>query len=97
VLSDWVGYWVFISYISGPNLDIEEPKAVRDQPQAVTTLSSGGLRAVGIEVKRNPTDPTIFMSQGLGPARSGAAGCEEADRPGGSEAAKATESNWSVR
>jgi len=26
VLSDWVGYWVFISYISGPNLDIEEPK-----------------------------------------------------------------------
>jgi hypothetical protein len=66
VLSDWVGYWVFISYISGPNLDIEEPtKAVRNQPQAVTTsflLEDYGQ--LGIEVKRNPTDPTIFMSWG---------------------------------
>ncbi len=66
VLSDWVGYWVFVSYISGPSLDIEEPtKPVRDQPQAVTTsflLENYGQ--LGIEVKRNPTDPTIFMSWG---------------------------------
>ncbi len=66
VLSDWVGYWVFISYLSGPNLDIEEPaKVVKDQPQAVTAsflLENYGQ--LGIEVKRNLTDPTIFMSWG---------------------------------
>ncbi len=66
VLSDWVGYWVFISYMSGPNLDIEEPaKPVRDQPQAVTAsffLENYGQ--LGIEVKRNLADPTIFMSWG---------------------------------
>ncbi len=66
VLSDWLGYWVFISYMSGPNLDIEEPtKPIRDQPQAVTTsflLEDYGQ--LGIEVKRNPADPTIFMSWG---------------------------------
>ncbi len=66
VLSDWVGYWVFISYLSGPNLDVEDPaKPVRDQPQAVTAsflLENYGQ--LGIEVKRNPTEPTIFMSWG---------------------------------
>ena len=25
VLSEWLGYWVFISYMSGPNLDQNQP------------------------------------------------------------------------
>lgn len=66
VLADWVGYWVFISYMAGPNVDADEPaKPVRDRPEAVTAsflLESYG--ELGIEVKRNPTDPTIFMSWG---------------------------------
>ena len=36
-ISEWVGYWVFISYLAGPNLDADEPaKPVRGQPEAVT-------------------------------------------------------------
>src|SRR3712207_3940745 len=66
VISEWVGYWVFVSYISGPNLDPEEPaKPVRDRPEAVTAsflLEDYG--ELGIEVKRNLADPTIFMSWG---------------------------------
>lgn len=66
VISEWVGYWVFVSYMAGPNLDADEPaKPVRDQPEAVTAsflLEDYG--DLGIEVKRNPTDPTIFMSWG---------------------------------
>lgn len=66
VISDWVGYWVFVSYMAGPNLDADEPaKPVRDKPEAVTAsflLEDYG--DLGIEVKRNPTDPTIFMSWG---------------------------------
>jgi hypothetical protein len=66
VISEWVGYWVFVSYISGPNLDTEEPaKPVRDRPEAVTAsflLEDYG--ELGIEVKRNLADPTIFMSWG---------------------------------
>ena len=66
VLADWVGYWVFVSYLSGPNLDTDEPaKPVRAQPEAVTTsflLEDYG--ELGIEVKRNLADPTIFMSWG---------------------------------
>jgi hypothetical protein len=66
VISEWVGYWVFVSYMAGPNLDADEPaKPVRDQPEAVTAsflLETYG--DLGIEVKRNPTDPTIFMSWG---------------------------------
>jgi hypothetical protein len=66
VLADWVGYWVFVSYLSGPNLDTDEPaKPVRAQPEAVTAsflLEDYG--ELGIEVKRNLADPTIFMSWG---------------------------------
>jgi hypothetical protein len=66
VVSDWLGYWVFISYMAGPNLDTEEPtKSVRGQPEAVTAsflLEDYG--ELGVEVKRNPADPTIFMSWG---------------------------------
>ncbi len=66
VISEWVGYWVFVSYMAGPNVDANEPsKPVRDQPEAVTAsflLEDYG--DLGIEVKRNPTDPTIFMSWG---------------------------------
>lgn len=66
VLSDWLGYWVFISYMAGPNLDNDEPtKPIRDQPEAVTAsflLEDYG--ELGVEVKRNPADPTIFMSWG---------------------------------
>ena len=66
VIAEWVGYWVFDSYMAGPNLDADEPaKPVRDRPEAVT--ASFLLEAygdLGIEVKRNPTDPTIFMSWG---------------------------------
>ena len=66
VLADWVGYWVFISYLSGPNVDADEPaKPVRAQPEAVTAsflLEDYG--ELGLEVKRNLADPTIFMSWG---------------------------------
>ncbi|MBA3702998.1 MAG: hypothetical protein H0W79_09275 [Rubrobacteraceae bacterium] len=66
VLSDWLGYWVFISYMSGPNLDTDDPtKAVKGQPEAVTAsflLSNYG--PLGIEVSRNAGDPAIFMSWG---------------------------------
>lgn len=66
VLSEWLGYWVFISYIAGPNLDADEPtKAVKGQPEAVTAsflLVDHGPS--GIEVKRNVGDITIFMSWG---------------------------------
>ena len=66
VLADWVGYWVFVSYLSGPNLDADEPaKPVRAQPEAVTAsflLEDYG--ELGLEVKRNLADPTIFMSWG---------------------------------
>jgi hypothetical protein len=64
VLSEWLGYWVFISYMSGPSIDPGEPtKPVKAQPEAVTTsfyLESYG--PLGIEVKRNAGDPTLFMS-----------------------------------
>lgn len=64
VLSEWVGYWVFISYLSGPNIDTDEPtKPVTAQPEVITTsfyLENYG--PLGIEVKRNAGDPTIFMS-----------------------------------
>ena len=66
VLSEWLGYWVFISYMSGPNLDTDDPtKAVKGQPEAVTAsflLSDYG--PLGIEVSRNAGDPAIFMSWG---------------------------------
>ena len=66
VIADWVGYWVFVSYMSGPNLDADEPaRPVKSQPEAVTAsflLEDYG--ELGIEVKRNPQDPTIFMSWG---------------------------------
>ena len=66
ILSEWLNYWVFVSYMAGPNLDANEPtKPVRDKPEAVTAsflLEDYG--DLGIEVKRNPTDPTIFMSWG---------------------------------
>ena len=66
VLADWVGYWVFISYMYGPNLDADEPaRPVSSQPEAVTAsflLEDYGH--LGIEVKRNLQDPTIFMSWG---------------------------------
>lgn len=66
VLSEWLGYWVFISYMSGPNLDTDDPtKAVKGQPEAVTAsflLSNYG--PLGIEVSRNAGDPAIFMSWG---------------------------------
>ena len=66
VLEDWIGYWVFVSYMSGPNLDNDDPtKPVRAQPEAVTTsFHLEGYGPLGIEVKRNPNDPTIFMSWG---------------------------------
>lgn len=64
VLSEWLGYWVFVSYISGPNIDADEPtKPVKAQPEIITTsfhLESYG--PLGIEVKRNAGDPTLFMS-----------------------------------
>lgn len=64
VISEWVGYWVFISYMSGPNIDMEEPtKPVKARPEVVTTsfyLENYG--PLGLEVKRNEGDPTIFMA-----------------------------------
>lgn len=66
VLSDWLGYWVFISYMSGPNLDTEEPtRAVKGQPEAVTaSFLLADYGPLGIEVSRNAGDPAIFMSWG---------------------------------
>ena len=66
VISEWVGYWVFVSYLSGPNLDADEPaKPVRAQPEAVTaSFLLEDFGELGMEVKRNPNDPTIFMSWG---------------------------------
>jgi hypothetical protein len=66
VLSDWVGYWVFITYMSGPNLDQSEPaKSVKGQPEAITAsfyLESYG--PLGIEAQRTSDTPTIFISWG---------------------------------
>lgn len=66
VISDWVGYWVFVSYMSGPNLDTNEPsKSVKGQPEAITAsffLENYG--PLGIEVRRSDDTPTIFMSWG---------------------------------
>jgi len=66
VLSDWVGYWVFITHLSGPNLDTDEPtKAVKGQPEAMTaSFLLEDYNTFGIQVSRNPADPTIFMSWG---------------------------------
>lgn len=65
VLADWVGYWVFISYTSGPSLDLNEPtKPVKGELEAITSsflLQNYG--PLGIEVKRDAEDSaTIFMS-----------------------------------
>lgn len=66
VLSEWLGYWVFITYMSGPNLDQNEPtKLVKGQPEAMTAsflLENYG--PLGIEVRRSTDIPTIFMSWG---------------------------------
>ena len=66
VLEEWLGYWVFVTYMSGPNLDQNEPtKLVRGQPEAITAsffLEDYG--PLGIEVKRSAETPTIFMSWG---------------------------------
>lgn len=66
VLSEWVGYWVFISYLSGPNADPEEPsKAMKGEPETMTAaflLEQYGT--YGIEVRRSQDHPTVFMSWG---------------------------------
>lgn len=66
VLSEWLGYWVFVTYMSGPNLDQNEPtKSVKGQPEAMTAsffLENYG--PMGIEVKRSSETPTIFISWG---------------------------------
>lgn len=64
VLSDWVGYWVFISYYSGPYIDTDEPsKPVKARPEVITaSFYLERYNSFGIEVKRGPEDPTIFMS-----------------------------------
>ena len=66
VLEEWLGYWVFITYMSGPNLDQNEPtKLVTGQPEAITAsffLENYG--PLGIEVTRSAETPTIFMSWG---------------------------------
>jgi hypothetical protein len=65
-LEEWLGYWVFITYMSGPNLDQNEPtKLVTGQPEAITAsffLENYG--PLGIEVTRSAETPTIFMSWG---------------------------------
>ena len=64
VLSDWQGYGVFITYMSGPSLDTDEPtKSVRGEPEAMTAsflLEKYG--PLGLEVKRSADTPTVFMS-----------------------------------
>lgn len=64
MISDWVGYWFFVSYTAGPGLDADEPaKPVRGKLEAVTdSFLLEHFGEPGIEVKRNPTDPTIFVS-----------------------------------
>jgi hypothetical protein len=66
VLSEWLGYWVFITYMSGPNLDQNKPnELVRGKPEAITAsffLEDYG--PLGIEVTRSSETPTIFMSWG---------------------------------
>ncbi|MGI8649469.1 MAG: hypothetical protein ACR2KW_03690 [Rubrobacter sp.] len=65
VLSDWVGYGVFVTYTSGPDLDPNEPnKLVRGQAEAVTaSFLLERCTDYGVEVKRGDS-PTIFMSWG---------------------------------
>ena len=74
VISEWVGYWVFVSYISGPNVDTEEPaKPVRDRPEAVTaSFLLGDYVEVGVEIKRKLADATIFMYWGAVQKEQGA-------------------------
>lgn len=66
VLAEWVGYGVFITYMSGPTLDTNEPtKSVKGEPEAITAsflLEEYG--PLGIEVRRSGDTPTIFMSWG---------------------------------
>lgn len=66
VLTDWVGYGVFITYMSGPVLDQDEPtKSVKGPPETIT--ASFLLEKVGdwgIEARRSADTPTIFMSWG---------------------------------
>ncbi|MGH3089074.1 MAG: hypothetical protein ACRDSJ_17380 [Rubrobacteraceae bacterium] len=66
VISEWVGYWVFITYNSGPFLDTNEPaKSVVGKPEATTAsflLENYG--PLGIEVRRSEDTPTIFMPWG---------------------------------
>lgn len=66
VLSEWLGYGVFITYMSGPNLNVDEPtKSVKGEPEAITAsflLEKCG--DWGIEVKRSADTPTTFMSWG---------------------------------
>ena len=66
VLSDWVGYWVFITYMSGPNLDQSEPsKPVKGQPEAITaSFYLESYVPLGIEAPRSSDTPTIFISWG---------------------------------
>jgi hypothetical protein len=55
---------VFVTYMSGPNLDQNEPtKSVKGQPEAMTAsffLENYG--PMGIEVRRSTETPTILMS-----------------------------------
>lgn len=64
ILSEWLGYWVFITYMSGPSVDTEEPsKVVKAQPEIATTaflLERCGT--FGLEVRRSAEYPTSFMS-----------------------------------
>ncbi len=64
VLADWLGYGVFITYMSGPSLDTDEPtKSVKGEPEAMTAsflLERYG--PLGLEVKRSADTPTVFMS-----------------------------------
>lgn len=66
VLSEWMGYWVFISYLSGPSADPEEPsKAIKGEPEARTaTFLLEQYGAHGVEVKPSREHPTVFMSWG---------------------------------